>query len=144
MQIRSYTLTSALRIAVCTLAVAAFLPHLQAADATGTWSWTTPGRQGGEPRKSTLTLKVDGEKLTGKIAMPGRQGAEPRETEITDGKVKGNEISFTVKREWNNNTFVIKYSGKLEGETIKGKTEFDRGGEVMTRDWEAKREPAKQ
>jgi hypothetical protein len=144
MQLNQRTVASSLRVALCTLAVLAFLPQLQAANATGTWSWTTPARQGGEARKTTLTLKAEGEKLTGKISMPGRQGAEPRETEITDGKVKGNDISFTVKREWNNNTFVIKYNGKLDGDVIKGKTEADRSGEVMTRDWEAKREPAKQ
>ena len=143
MQINSRSVGSSFRVAVCTLALLAFLPQLQAADATGTWSWTTPGRQGGEPRKSTLTLKAEGEKLTGKLAMPGRQGAAAIETEITDGKIKGNELSFTLKREWGGNTIVIKYSGKLEGDTIKGKTEFDRGGEVMTRDWEAKREIVK-
>jgi len=115
---------------------------LQAADATGTWSWTTPGRQGGEPRKTTLKLKVEGEKLTGAMIAANRQG-EPQETAISEGKVKGNEISFQVVREFNNNKFVTKYSGKVEGDTIKGKITMTRNDEEVSRDWEAKREAEK-
>lgn len=114
----------------------------QAADATGTWSWTTPGRQGGEPRKTTLKLKVEGEKLTGALITLDREG-QPRETAIAEGKVKGNEISFQVVREFNNNRMVTKYSGKVEGDAIKGKIEFERNGETVSRDWEAKREAEK-
>lgn len=113
-----------------------------AADATGTWTWTTPGRDGGEGRKSTLTLKADGEKLTGKVAGPGRQGGAGREIEITDGKVKGDEVSFTVTREFTNgNKMSQKFNGKVMGDTLKGKIEFTtRNGETRSRDWEAKRE----
>jgi hypothetical protein len=64
-------------------------------------------------------------------------------TEISEGKVKDNEISFVVTREFGGNKMVIKYSGKLEGDTIKGKSEFEREGEVRSREWEAKREVAK-
>jgi hypothetical protein len=86
---------------------------------------------------------VDGEKLTGAVISPGRQGGDPTETAIADGKVKGNEISFTVTREFNNNKMVQKYSGKVDGDAIKGKIEFDRNGEAQSRDWEAKREVEK-
>jgi len=117
-----------------------FIAQVHAADATGNWSWTTPGRNGGEGRKMTLKLKVDGEKLTGAVTMPGRQGGDPIETAISDGKVKGDEISFNVVREFNNNKMTIKYSGKVSADTIKGKTESERNGQANSRDWEAKRE----
>ena len=117
--------------------------NLQAADATGDWGWTTPGRNGGEPRKTSLKLKVEGEKLTGEMTSPGRQGGEPTKVAITEGKVKGAELSFTVVREWNGNKMSSKYKGKLEGDTIKGKISMDRNGEAVERDWEAKREAAK-
>jgi len=110
------------------------------ADPAGTWTWTIPGRNGGPDRKNTLKLKTEGDKLTGTISAPGRQGSEPRETEIADGKVKGDEVSFTVTREFNGNKFTQKYNGKLSGDTIKGKMEFERNGETQSRDWEAKRE----
>lgn len=113
------------------------------ADPNGTWTWTTPGRDGGEGRKSTLTLKTEGEKVTGKIASPGRQGGEPRETEIKNGKLKGDEVSFDVTREFNGNSVTMKYKGKITGDTIKGKIETERDGQTRERDWEAKREAAK-
>lgn len=113
----------------------------QAADATGTWTWSTPGRNGGEPRKMTLKLKAEGEKLTGTLTAPGRQGAEPRPVEIGDGKVKGDDVSFTVTREFQGNKMVAKYHGKVSADSIKGKMDFkNRDGEDQSRDWEASRE----
>ncbi len=129
----------------CALLVCGF--SLFAADATGTWSWTMQGRGGqpaqGQERKTTLKLKVEGEKLTGTLITPGRQGGDPRETAIEEGKVKGNEISFQITREFNNQKMVQKYSGKVDGDAIKGKIAFDRNGETQSRDWEAKREVEK-
>jgi hypothetical protein len=61
------------------------------------------------------------------------------ETPIEDGKVENDEVSFTLTRTFNDNKFVQKYKGKIEGDTIKGKVEFERNGEKMTRDWEPKR-----
>ena len=113
-------------------------------DPSGTWAWTTPGRDGGEGRKSTLTLKAEGEKVTGSISSPGRQGGEARETPIANGKIKGEEISFDVTREFGEgNKVTMKYSGKIAGDTIKGKVETDRDGQARSRDWEAKREAKK-
>ena len=112
------------------------------ADAAGTWTWTMAGRQGGADRKFTAKLKVEGDKLTGKVSAPTR-GGETRDTEIQDGKIKGDEISFTTSREMNGNTITTKYSGKITGDTIKGKMEFERNGEPVKRDWEAKRGEAK-
>ena len=109
-----------------------------AADATGTWSWTRQGRNGGADVKLTLKLKVEGEKLTGTLSSPGRNG-DTTETAIADGKVKGDEISFTVTRERNNNKMVSKYNGKVSAGAIKGKIESERNGETQSRDWEAKR-----
>ena len=62
------------------------------------------------------------------------------DTDIGDGKIKGDEISFTVTREFNGNKMVAKYSGKLSGDSIKGKIETERNGQNQSRDWEAKRE----
>ncbi len=110
-------------------------------DPAGKWTWTMPGRNGGPDRKSTLDLKVDGAKVTGKISSPGRDG-QTTETDIADGKVKDGELSFSVTREWNGNKMTAKYNGKVAADKITGKISIDRNGEAMTRDWEAKREPA--
>jgi hypothetical protein len=108
-------------------------PEAKAADATGTWKWSFAA-QNGQTIESTLKLKQDGDKLTGTIT--GRGG---NETAIKDGKVDVDEISFTVERERNGQTFVQKYNGKLSGDTIKGKIKFNAGGEDRERDWEAKK-----
>lgn len=105
----------------------------KAADATGTWKWSFT-TQNGQTRETTLKLKQDGDKLTGTIT-----GRNNQENKIEDGMVKDGEVSFKVTREFNGNTFVIKYHGKLSGDSIKGKSEFERNGETQSRDWEAKR-----
>lgn len=122
--------------------VASFASLAQAqdkkADATGTWKWSTPGRNGGAARESTLKLKQDGEKLTG--TMSGRQ-----EIEIQDGKVVDGKVSFKVVRKGQNGQeMTAAYEGKLDGDTIKGTvTAPDRNGASQSRDWEAKREVEK-
>jgi hypothetical protein len=112
----------------------------KAASATGTWTWTVQGRDGGAERKMSLALTQDGEKLTGKLSSPGRDGAA-RETEIADGSVKGGDVSFTVTREFNGNKMTSKYTGKLSADAITGKIESkDREGNDRSRDWTAKKE----
>jgi len=131
-----------LKLGLGAILVLGFLPQVQAqdkkADPSGTWTWTVPGRNGGPERKMTFKLKVEGDKITGKIAAPAR-GGEIRETDIKDGQIKGDEITFKVVREVNGNQMTTKYNGKVSGDTIKGKAEFDRNGETQSRDWEAKR-----
>jgi hypothetical protein len=108
------------------------------ADVSGNWSWIMKGRQGRPDRKITAKLKVDGNKLTGTVSSPGRDG-QSTDTEIKDGKVTGDDVTFSTSREVNGNTMTYKYSGKVSGDSIKGKMEFDRNGEPVSRDWEATR-----
>ncbi|HWE39541.1 MAG TPA: hypothetical protein VG406_23530 [Isosphaeraceae bacterium] len=102
------------------------------ADATGTWKWTV--ERNGQKFENTLKLKQDGKKLTGTIN--GRQGTD---IDIEDGKVDGEDVSFKVTRTFGDNKVVQEYHGKISGDTIKGKIEFERNGEKMSRDWEAKK-----
>ena len=103
-----------------------------AADATGTWKWTI--ERNGNTIESTLKLKQEGEKLTGTIKRMDT------ESEIEDGKIAGDAITFKVSREINGNKFVLNYQGKLEGDSIKGNIKFERNGETQMIDWNAKRE----
>ncbi len=111
------------------------------ADPTGTWTWSTPGRNGGPDRVSTLKLKLEGDKVTGTLSMPGRGGGAATDTAISDGKLAGDQISFSVTRDFGGNTMTTKYSGKIDGDTIKGTVERPGrgGGEATKSDWEAKR-----
>jgi len=89
---------------------------LMAADASGKWVFEQEGRNGS--MQVTLNLKVDGAALTGTVSQPGRDG-NAMETPISDGKVEGNNVSFTVKREFNGNSFVTSYKGTLDGDSLK-------------------------
>jgi uncharacterized lipoprotein YehR (DUF1307 family) len=83
-----------------------------AADVDGKWKSevTTPD---GQARTSTYTFKADGGKLTGTVS--GRQG----DTEITEGKISGDEISFVVVRSYGGEERKIQYKGKVSGDEIK-------------------------
>ena len=102
------------------------------ANPTGTWKWTV--MRNNQSRETTLKLKLDGDKLTG--AMVGQNG---QETPIEDGQFKDGEVSFKVTRERQGNKITTKYTGKVSGDTIKGKIESERNGQPQSRDWEAKR-----
>lgn len=104
-------------------------------DPTGKWKWSVGGGGKGQARDVTVELKVEGDKLTGNML-----GRNDQKTPIEDGKFKDGEVSFKVTRERNNMKTVTKYSGKVDGDVIKGKMTSERDGqEGQSRDWEAKR-----
>jgi len=111
-----------------------------AADVTGKWTFEQPGRGGNPGRPVTITLKQSGSTLTGQVPGMGRGGDNPPPpTEITDGKVDGNNVSFTVKREFNGNTMVTKYEGTVSGEEMKLKITRDTQNGPMTNEVVAKK-----
>ena len=110
-----------------------------AADATGKWTYEAPGRGGNPGRPTTITLKQDGAKLTGSVPGMGRGGADVPATEITDGKVDGNKVSFTVTREFNGNKMVQKFEGEVNGDEMKLKITRDGQNGPTSNDVVAKR-----
>lgn len=120
-------------------------------DPNGKWTWTSEGRDGAL-RTNSITLKLEGDKLTGAVTGMrggrgggggGAGGGAPQETPIEEAKIKGDEITFQVTREGQNGKMVSKYIAKIAGDTLKGKWTLDRNGDVMEREFEAKREAAK-
>src|SRR3954451_4688671 len=131
-------MTKKLLFVVTVLLAASFA--LMAADVSGKWTFEQPGRGGGPGRPTTITLKADGAQLTGSVPGMGRGGDTPP-TEITDGKVDGNNVSFTVKREFNGNAMVQKYEGVVSGDEMKLKiTRNGQDGTPQTNEVTAKRE----
>jgi hypothetical protein len=96
-----------------------------AADASGKWTFETRGRNG--PMTQTLNLKQDGNSLTGTL-MGGRGG----EVQISDGKVDGDNISFTVVRQFRGNEMSIKYNGVISGDQMNLTIETGRGPQQVT------------
>jgi hypothetical protein len=97
---------------------------VSAADLSGKWTAQVPGR-GGQARETTFTFKVDGSTLTGSVS-----GAQGQENPISDGKVNGDAISFSVKMERGGNTVTQNYSGTAAGSEIKMKRESGQGQPV--------------
>lgn len=113
-----------------TLAALAIAGLVFAADVTGKWTGQVPGRDG-QTREQTFTLKAEGEKLTGTVSSP--MGDAP----ISDGVVKGDELSFSVKVSFNGNEMKMLYKGKLAGDEIQFKR--NREGSERGQEFSAKR-----
>jgi hypothetical protein len=95
----------ALTGALCAMAVVTY-----AADVAGKWTaeFDTPiGRL-----NYTYEFQVDGDKLTGKATW--QQG----ETQITEGKISGDEISFVENLDFDGQPLRIEYKGKVNGDEI--------------------------
>ena len=106
--------------------VTLFAANVSAADISGKWraEFETPD---GQKRQNTFTFKVDGDKLTGSVA--GQAGEAP----IQEGKVTGDEISFSVMRNFGGNEVKLQYKGKVAGDEIRLNVDFGgQGGFEMT------------
>ena len=135
---KSYRKSLAAIIAACFITAAAF-----AADAspTGTWKWSQQGRGGNPPTERSVQLELKDGKLTGTLkGFEGPQGQIP-DTALTATSFKDGMIAFTTELTFGENKFAIKYSGKLEGDTIKGSIERPgfNGGDPTKVDWAATR-----
>ena len=88
-----------------------------AAGVDGKWTAEVPGRRG--PMEMVFDLKADGDKVTGTISndFMGK-------SEIQDGKIKGDEVSFKQVLEMGR-TLTFTYTGKIKGDEI----EFTRAME---------------
>ena len=96
---------------VLTILAAGLALTAWAADLTGQWT-ATFNTQIGE-QHYTYTFKVDGEKLTG--TAKNDRGT----TDITNGTIKGDQISFDETLDFNGQTIAIKYTGTVSGDSIK-------------------------
>jgi hypothetical protein len=102
-------------LAITLAMLVAGLLSLRAADVTGKWKSefeTTVGAM-----KYTFDLKSDGGKITGK-ATRDRDG-EKTETELKEGKLTGDEVSFVEVVSIQDQEIRIEYKGKLAGNEMK-------------------------
>jgi hypothetical protein len=102
------------------LLLAVFAFTALAADVTGTWKGTAETPNGNIER--TFVFKVDGSKLTGTTSsqMFG-------ESKIEEGKIEGDNLSFTVNVKYEGNEVKVNYTGKVNGNEMKLHVEADGG-----------------
>jgi hypothetical protein len=97
-----------------TAIILCFVSVAFAQDVNGTWQAEFESQIGQQKYKFEFMAK--GEKLTGKAI--GDIKGEKRETEITEGKVRGADISFVEMLKFNDMEIKIEYSGKIKGDEI--------------------------
>jgi len=102
-----------------------------ASDLNGKWVAQVTG-QNGQTRETTFNFKVEGSKLTGTVS--GRQGDNP----ISDGTIKGDDVSFTVVANFNGNEIKLLYKGKVSGDELK-LSRTREGGDQPAQEFTAKR-----
>jgi hypothetical protein len=105
-------------------------------DPTGTWKWR-PANPDGRTVEINFTLKLQGQALTGAVIK------STGTTAITNGVLKGNQVSFQTIREAKGGKGITTYTGTLNGDTIKGKVIINASGKELSADWEVKRETAR-
>jgi hypothetical protein len=99
-------------------------------DVSGKWTLTVESQAG--TTNPTLTLKQDGEKLTGHYSS-----ATLGEADIT-GTVKGQNIAFSFAANVQGASLNVSYTGTIDGkDAMKGTASFGEAGDGT---WTAKRQ----
>jgi hypothetical protein len=80
--------------------------------------WTTVIKTMIGEMNYTFEFKVEGEKLTGKAVMS--MGSESSESVLTEGSVKGDEISFVETLKAQGQELRCEYKCKIVGDEIRG------------------------
>ena len=83
-----------------------------AADIDGKWTGQVEGRNGPQPQ--TIMLKSSENALTGSI-----QGGRGGPVEISNGTIDGNNVSFSVVREFRGNKITQEFKGTLSEGVLK-------------------------
>ena len=100
------------------------------ANASGKWIWTE-----GKGRSKTrweLELKQAFQEISGQLIRNGHHFA------VREGKIKGDEIRFTLDRDPAAKAALVEFTGRIRGNTIVGVI----AAETSSRTWKASRNPA--
>jgi hypothetical protein len=121
-------LSMALVLGFCGLAGAA-----DKVDPVGTWK--REYEIGGQQLTATLTIKKDGDKLTGTMSWP-----DQKDEKLKEVKLKGDTLTFSNVRKYMDNEFPLDFTLTIEGDKFKGKSASNFGGQKQEWDISGKRE----
>jgi hypothetical protein len=122
-------LSMALVLGVCGLVGAAD----DKAEPVGTWKCEY--EIGGQARTSTLTIKKDGDKLSGTMSW-----TDQKDEPLKDVKLKEGTLTFSAVRKLMGNEITVEYTLTVDGDKLKGKGAAEFGGEKQEFDFNGKRE----
>ena len=86
--------------------------RISAADLTGQWVASQPGR-GGQPQETSIWIKASGDTFTGYM-FTARNGNVP----IVDGKTNGDQITFTTVTDNNGEEQRQQYTGSITADGL--------------------------
>ena len=101
--------------------------------AVGTWKCETDVN--GQKRESTLTVKMDGDKVAGTITW-----SDKKESKMEGAKFKDGELTFSAERVLGENKIPVDYKFTVDGDKLKGKGAVEGGGRKTEFDIAGKRE----
>jgi len=106
----------------------------------GRWSWATPGRGGSSGGKVTLSLYYRGSELAGSVSASGQSAGPSTDLALSGLSFKDGRLTFSLTRILQGYRIVNKFSGRLEGDNIRGTVDAQgRNGQTMRREWVAQR-----
>ena len=105
------------KMLVIAVLIAASLVCAYAADITGKWTAQFDTQVG--IQKYTFEFKAEGTDLTGKAL--GNIAGTDSASDIRDGKINGNDISFVEMQKYQGQEVRIVYKGTVSGDEIKFK-----------------------
>ncbi len=108
---------------------------------SGKWTISQQPTNGGPPRVTTFDLTANGATLSGTVTAPmgGRGAAGGTPIAITNGKVKGNTVTFDVVRTFAGSPVTTRYECTVSGEAMRVKQTIDLDNGPHTVELEAKR-----
>jgi hypothetical protein len=102
-------------------------------DPVGTWKCEY--EISGQKLTAELTIKKDGDKLTGTMSWP-----DQKDEKLKDVKLKDNALTYSAVRKFMGNEYPLDFTLTIEGDKFKGKSAVEFGGNKQEWDIEGKRE----
>ena len=102
------------------------------ANVAGSWRWRMSTSM--EDHEYTLRLDQTFQEIRGKVSVRGR------EIPIAEPRLAGDQLNFTFNEDMNNQKPVMRFNGRISGDTIRGNVVVQGGPSVGNYSWTAKRE----
>lgn len=103
------------------------------ANVAGRWFWSISSAMGRQ--HCTMRLEQQFQEIRGKVNIQGKR------VSIGDAQLKGDQLSFGVRYKSQGQETVLRFSGHVTGDTIKGSLQVQGGPFEGIQDWIAKRVP---
>jgi SAM-dependent methyltransferase len=101
------------------------------ANVQGVWRWSMPVGSGGQSGRVNLNQHF--QEVSGTAAIGGSR------IPITNAKLTGNLLSFSVPTQARGKEVTMRFSGRVTGNALKGVLQVEGGPSAGKRDWVAKR-----